>query len=64
MSQVEFVSVMVAIFSKYRMAPVLEAGESLENARERLRDIMVDSQPRVTLQLNRPHDVKLRWMKR
>ena len=64
MSQVEFVAVMAAIFRRYTVAPVLEKGETVEAAKQRLREVMEDSQPRLTLQMNRPRDVKLKWSKR
>lgn len=64
MSQVEFVAVITSIFSRYRVAPILENGETLEVAKERLREVVKDSQPRLTLQMNRPRDVKLKWSRR
>ena len=64
MSQVEFVSVMATIFKYYTVEPIVEKGETLDMAKEKLAGVMVDSQPRLTLQVNRPQDVKLRWTKR
>lgn len=64
MSQVEFVAVIATIFKRYTVAPVLEKGETVEAARERLRGVMLDSQPRLTLQMNKPHEVKLKWSRR
>jgi cytochrome P450 len=64
MSQVEFVAVIATIFKRYTVAAVLEKGETVEAARERLRGVMLDSQPRLTLQMNKPHEVKLKWSRR
>ena len=64
MSQVEFVAVIATIFRGYTVAPVLENDERAEEAKDRLRDVMKDSQPRLTLQMNRPQDVKLKWSRR
>src|SRR2546421_5123387 len=64
MSQVEFVAVIAPIFSGYTVAPVLEKGETVEAARERLQGVVLDSQPRLTLQMNKPYEVKLKWSRR
>lgn len=64
MAQVEFVAVIQAIFSKWRVEIVQKAGETKEAAREKLMDIVADSSPKLTLQIDRPQDVALRWMKR
>jgi len=54
MAQVEFVAVLATVFRYGRV-------ESLVG-KERLEELMVDSQPRITLQMNRPEEVKLRWV--
>ena len=73
MSQVEFVSVFMSIFSKYRVELVLKEvddgkggkrRETMEEARKRVEGLMADSQSRLTLQMNRPKDVELRFLKR
>jgi cytochrome P450 len=64
MSQVEFVAVVMTLFRTCRAEPVLAGGESMETARKRLIETTQDSQPRLTLQMNRPQDVKLRWVRR
>lgn len=64
MAEVEFVAVMMTVFSSHKISPVVDAGETLEMAQEKLREIIADSQPRITLQVNRPQDVKLRWERR
>ena len=64
MAQVEFVAVMLAMFSAYKLSPVLQPEEKFSMAQKRLQEIMTDSQPRITLEMNRPKDVILRWEKR
>lgn len=61
MSKVEFVGVMMTVFHSWKVAPVVLQGETAEMARERLRRVVADSQPIVTLQMKRPGDVLLRW---
>ncbi|KAL2880096.1 hypothetical protein SGCOL_004480 [Colletotrichum sp. CLE4] len=72
MAQVEFVTVIATLFHKCTVEPVLEddsssaepATENATKARKRLSNLMQDSQPRLTLQMNRPKDVRLRWTRR
>lgn len=64
MAQTEFLSVIYTIFSKYRAEPALEEGESLDHGRSRMAAVIEDSQPRLTLQMNRPDDLKLKWVLR
>lgn len=64
MAQVEFVSVMRAIFTAWRVEAVPYDNESMEAARQRLATVIADSSPRLTMQMNKPKDVVLRWIKR
>ncbi|GJC96777.1 MFS multidrug transporter [Colletotrichum higginsianum] len=64
MSQVEFVTVIATLFRRCAAEPVPREGESMSQARQRLLDLTQDSQPILTLQMNRPQDVRLRWSKR
>lgn len=64
MSQVEFVAVMATLFGKCSAEPMVGEGESVEEGRERLVRAMEDSQPVLTLRMNRPGDVKIRWRRR
>lgn len=64
MAQVEFVGVIRAIFAEWRVEAVKKRGETQEMARDRLRAIMRESQPKLTLQVRKPSDVVLRWVKR
>ncbi|KAK4946175.1 hypothetical protein LTR10_014687 [Elasticomyces elasticus] len=65
MSQVEFVSVFMAIFSRYRCEAVrLDTTETDEQVQRRFEAVMEDSAPRLTLQMNRNQDLKIRWIRR
>lgn len=69
MSQVEFVSVFMTVFARYRVELVVEekgegTKETPEEARRRVEAVMADSQSRLTLQMNRPRDVRIRFVRR
>jgi hypothetical protein len=64
MSQVEFVAVIATLFRKCNAQPIAREGESTHLARQRLLDLLQDSQPVLTLQINRPEDVHIHWAKR
>ncbi|KAK1951964.1 cytochrome P450 [Colletotrichum sublineola] len=64
MSQVEFVTVFATLFRRCTVEPALRPGESADDARRRLLGLMRDSQPILTLQMNRPEEVRLRWARR
>jgi cytochrome P450 len=64
MAQVEFVAVMREIFAQWKVEAVGRAGDTPEMAKERLQAVVDDSQPRITLQMNRPRDVVLRSVQR
>ncbi|KAF4776671.1 hypothetical protein HER10_EVM0007964 [Colletotrichum scovillei] len=76
MAQVEFVTVLATLFHKCTVEPVPEDDDdsttqsttttevAAAQARQRLLDLTQDSQPRLTLQMNRPKDVRLRWTRR
>ncbi|KAK3387966.1 cytochrome P450 [Podospora didyma] len=64
MSQVEFVAVISTILRTCSIEPVTKDGETMDQARQRLLDVMQDSQPTTTLRMKRPEDIHLRWVKR
>ncbi len=64
MSQVEFTAVIAGLFHRHSAETVVYDGETPDLARERLRGVLLDSSPRLTMQMNRPRDVHLRWTKR
>jgi len=64
MAQVEFVAVMTTFFRKCRIEPVVQSGETLEQARDNLMQIAEDSSQKVSMQMNKPEQVNLRWHRR
>ncbi|KAL6160551.1 hypothetical protein ACJQWK_02187 [Exserohilum turcicum] len=64
MSQVEFVAVVSTLFRKCNARPIVHGGESLQTAQARLLDMLQNSQPVLTLQISRPQDVEIEWLKR
>ncbi|KAK3373052.1 hypothetical protein B0T24DRAFT_719812 [Lasiosphaeria ovina] len=64
MSQVEFVGVVSTLLRKCSVAPVVGAGETPQQARDRLLEVLRDSQPELTLRMNRPTDIHLHWTRR
>ena len=64
MSQVEFVAVMWVIFSKWIVEVVRREGVTAEAARERLVALVADSSLKLTVEMNRPQDAVLRFVKR
>ena len=61
MAQVEFVAVMAKVFKSCRISTAVAKGETEETARDRLKELMKDSQPRLTLQMNRPDEAIFKW---
>jgi hypothetical protein len=64
MAQVKFMAVLATIFRKCMIEPALDEGEILEDGKKRLWACIADTQPRVTLQMNNPQMVSLKWVKR
>lgn len=65
MSQVEFVGVFLTLFARHRCEAVpAHEGETRDQVRARIDAIMQDSQPRLTLQMSRNRDLKVKWVKR
>lgn len=64
MAQVEFLCVVWTVFSTYRVEPSLKDGETMEQGKERIQDVVNDSSPRITLQMNKPTGVTLKWSRR
>ena len=64
MSQVEFVSVFMTILRRFRVEVVHKGIETADEATKRVLACTEDSQSRLTLQMNHPNDVVLRFVKR
>ncbi|OJJ42217.1 hypothetical protein ASPZODRAFT_137409 [Penicilliopsis zonata CBS 506.65] len=63
MSQVEFVATLATLFHGAKCEPV-HTGVTVEDARHRLKKMMDDSAPKLTLQVKDPKMVNLRWTPR
>ncbi|KAI9650534.1 hypothetical protein NHQ30_000550 [Ciborinia camelliae] len=61
-SQVEFVAAMVALFKRHRVEIVLEDGETQEQAKQRVIDVVKDNVVVLLLQMRSPEKVGLRWV--
>ena len=64
MSQVEIVVVFATLLWRCRVLPIIKDGETLQDAHARIMAVAGDSEMRMTLQMNRPDDLLLRWEKR
>jgi cytochrome P450 len=64
MAQVEFLAVLFTIFKEWEVEVVRRDGETIEEARNRVKRCVDDSQSRITLQMNNPKGVVLRWRRR
>ncbi len=63
-AQVEFVAVMAALFRNHRVEPVPQAGETLSEARQRVLEVVKDSNVELLLQMRDPNNVKVKWRRR
>ncbi|KAI1262025.1 cytochrome P450 [Xylariaceae sp. FL1019] len=65
-AQVEFVAVIAYLFGNYRVRPVLEKGETLEQAKARVQEVVEDSslEASPTLKMRHPEKVALVWSSR
>ena len=64
MAQVEFIATFAPLLATCRAEPVLKKGQNMEEARKDLLDVVQDSVARLTLIMQRPEDVHLRWIPR
>ena len=64
-AQVEFVAVLATLFSGFRVKPVLQKGQSEEEARRWLQSMADGSKiSAITLQMQQPKKVALEWVRR
>ncbi|RAK96099.1 cytochrome P450 [Aspergillus ibericus CBS 121593] len=62
MSQVEFVATMATLFRHARCEPLPQEGMSTEALVARLKELMDDSAPKLTMQVKQPNEVQLQWV--
>ena len=63
-AQVEFVAVIAHLFYGHKVLPERMVGESEEQARRRLLDVVNDGAVKMLLQMKDPARVSMRWMSR
>jgi cytochrome P450 len=63
-AQVEFVATMAALFRTHRVQPVPKKGETLDQARNRVLDVVKDTVMQLLLQMRDPNSVAVTWSRR
>ena len=63
MAQVEFVATMATLLRSSKCHPLSDVQESGEELRKKLEYVMVDSIPKMILQIRDPKEVKLKWVR-
>lgn len=64
-AQVEFVATVATLFRQHRVQPVVKAGgETLDQAREKVLNVVKDSNVELLLQMRDPHSVAVSWIRR
>ncbi|MCJ1289405.1 hypothetical protein MMC34_000937 [Xylographa carneopallida] len=63
-AQVEFVAAMTSLFKDHRVQPLTKRGETLEQARRPVLDVVADSAVNLLLEMQDPGSVALRWTRR
>jgi cytochrome P450 len=63
-SQVEFVAAIASLIRDHRVMPWVQAGETEQQARDRLMEVIGDSDMTLAMQVNHPERLKVRWEKR
>jgi cytochrome P450 len=60
-AQVEFIAVIARLFRRHQVKPLLEPGETVQDAKKRVLENVEDSDVVITLQMKHPERVKLVW---
>lgn len=63
-AQVEHVAIMATLFREHRVRPVLQAGESMEQALKRIMNVVEDKGMVLLMQMLHPENAVLEWQKR
>lgn len=61
-AQVEFVAVIATLFRTHHVNPVLQSGESVGHARQRILNMVMDSNMGFLLQIRNPTSVSVEWI--
>jgi len=64
MAQVEFVAVISSILKKWKVQIATRRNETPEAARERFSNTVAISSPGLTMQMVRPRDAVVKWVRR
>jgi cytochrome P450 len=62
-SQVEFVATLACLFHKHRVSPEVQNGDTEEQARRKLLDVLNDSDMQLAMRINQPKKIRLKWEK-
>ena len=60
-AQVEFVAVLSTLLRMHRVDPVPKPGEGMEDARQRVLDVLADCGFGLTLYMRKPNSVAIKW---
>ena len=63
MAQVEFVATLATLFRSSTCEPLQADQKTDEEQRKRLEYLMMNSIPKLTLQMRDPKEVKLKWIR-
>ncbi len=62
-SEVEFVAVIITLLRDHRVRPTVMNGETEEEARQRIIDVVNDSHVRISLQMRHPTRAMVSWVR-
>jgi len=63
-AQVEFVATIAALFRTHRVQPVPGKGETMDQARNRVLNVVKDTRMQLLLQMRDPNSVAVTWSRR
>lgn len=63
-AQVEFVATMATLFRSHRVQPVPRRGETLDQARTRVLNVVKDTRMQLLLQMRDPNSVAVTWSRK
>jgi cytochrome P450 len=60
-SQVEHTAAIAYLFHHHRVSPIVDPGESIQQASERLMGVLQDSDMALAMRMNHPEQLRLKW---